>query len=152
MLRTELLLRPYEDLIVGETFETTGRTVTEADVVIFAAVTGDRHPVHVDEQWAAASPFGQRIAHGMLVVSYAFGLVPFPPEQVIALRRLREVVFKRALHLGDTMRVTGWIEEKQEIDSRTGLVGMRAHVRLNDRHTCCRMLIDVIWRRAHHDA
>ena len=50
-----------------------GRTITEADVVPFAALTGDMHPQHTDRHWAADGPFGERIAHGMLVLSYALG-------------------------------------------------------------------------------
>ena len=55
---------PFEELEAGQPFTTRGRTVTEADVVGFAALTGDWHPQHSDAQWAADSPFGERIAHG----------------------------------------------------------------------------------------
>ena len=62
------------------------RTITEADLVSFAAITGDWHPQHVDAEWAAQSRFGERIAHGMLVLSYSVGLMGFDPERVVALR------------------------------------------------------------------
>ena len=78
-----------------------GRTVTEADVTAFAGLTGDFHPQHVDAEWAAQSPFGERIAHGLLVLSLAAGMVDFDPEEVIALRRVRDVVFKRPVKLGE---------------------------------------------------
>jgi len=84
---------------------TRGRTITEADVVAFSALTGDRHPQHTDAEWAEASPFGERVAHGMLVLSYALGLVPIDPERIVALRRIEEVVFKRPVKIGDTIRV-----------------------------------------------
>jgi enoyl ACP reductase len=99
---------PFERLSLGDRFATRGRTVTEADVVGFAAQTGDFHPQHCDAAWAAASPFGERIAHGMLVVSYAVGLVPFDPERVVALRRA-DATFKRPVKLGDTIRVEGGV-------------------------------------------
>ena len=86
---------PFSELVEGGRFTTRARTVTESDVVSFAALTGDWHPQHADAEWAAASPFGERIAHGMLVVSYAVGLVPFDPERVMALRRVRDAVFRR---------------------------------------------------------
>jgi 3-hydroxybutyryl-CoA dehydratase len=81
------------------------RTITEADVVAFAALSGDRHPQHTDAVWAAGGPFGERIAHGMLVLAYAVGLVDFDPERVVALRRIEEVVFKRPVRIGDTIHV-----------------------------------------------
>jgi hypothetical protein len=76
-----------------ESFRSRGRTITEADVVAFSALTGDWHPQHSDAVWAAHSSFGERIAHGMLIVSFAVGLVAFDPEHVVALRRIRDVVF-----------------------------------------------------------
>jgi 3-hydroxybutyryl-CoA dehydratase len=97
----------FDELELGEEFETRGRTVTEADVVGFAALTGDLHPQHTDAEWASRSPFGERIAHGMLILSYAVGLAPLDPERVLALRRLRDIVFKRPVVLGDTIRLRG---------------------------------------------
>ena len=96
---------PFEALETGQAFTTRGRTVTEADVVGFAALTGDWHPQHADAEWAAASPFGERIAHGLLVVSLAAGLVPFDPGRVIALRQVSDATFKRPVRFGDTLRV-----------------------------------------------
>lgn len=84
---------------------TRGRTITEADVVAFSALTGDHHPQHTDVEWAEAGPFGERVAHGMLVLSYAIGLAAIDPERIVALRRLEEVVFKRPVKIGDTIRV-----------------------------------------------
>jgi acyl dehydratase len=57
------LAAPFEELVEGPTFETRGRTITEADVVSFSALTGDGHPQHADAAWAARSAFGERIAH-----------------------------------------------------------------------------------------
>ena len=65
-----------------------GRTITEADVVAFANLTGDHHPQHTDAPLGRQGPFGERIAHGMLVLSYAVGLVDFDPERIVALRRI----------------------------------------------------------------
>lgn len=93
---------------------TRGRTITEADVVAFSALTGDHHPQHTDAEWAAAGPFGERVAHGMLVLSYAIGLVPIDPERVAALRRIEEVVFKRPVKIGDTVRVEAKVSRPDE--------------------------------------
>lgn len=64
----------WEDLPVGFKYQTSSRTITEADIVSFAALTGDMNRVHVDDEAARQGPFGQRIAHGLLVVSYMAGL------------------------------------------------------------------------------
>ncbi|WP_084652360.1 MaoC family dehydratase [Ottowia thiooxydans] len=64
----------WEDLPVGFKYRTSSRTITEADIVSFAALTGDMNRAHVDDEAARSGPFGQRIAHGLLVVSYMAGL------------------------------------------------------------------------------
>lgn len=64
----------WEDLPVGFKYQTSSRTITEADIVSFAALTGDMNRAHVDDEAARSGPFGQRIAHGLLVVSYMSGL------------------------------------------------------------------------------
>lgn len=64
----------YEDYEVGSTRQTTGRTITEADVVLHAGQTGDFFPHHMDREWCATQPFGRRIAHGTLVLSVAVGM------------------------------------------------------------------------------
>ncbi len=84
---------------------TRGRTITEGDVSAFSGLTADHHPQHTDAQWAADSPFGERLAHGMLVLSCAVGLVPLDPERVVALRRIKDAVFKRPVRIGDTIHV-----------------------------------------------
>ena len=84
-----------------------GRTVTEADIVAFAALTGDTHPQHTDAEWAAGSRFGEQIAHGLLVLSSAAGLMPFDPDRVVALRKVGDAVFKQPVLIGDTVHVEG---------------------------------------------
>ncbi|WP_205736863.1 MaoC/PaaZ C-terminal domain-containing protein, partial [Acidovorax cavernicola] len=64
----------WEDLPVGFRYQTASRTITEADIVSFAALTGDMNRAHVDDEAARTGPFGRRIAHGLLVVSYMAGL------------------------------------------------------------------------------
>ena len=98
-------------LEVGDRPSTHGRTITEADLVSFAALTGDWHPQHADAEWAAESRFGERIAHGMLVLSYVVGLAGFDPERVVALRGFDSVTFKRPVAIGDTIRVEAEVED-----------------------------------------
>jgi 3-hydroxybutyryl-CoA dehydratase len=134
---------PFEALEVGQEFTTRGRTVTEADVVGFASLTGDWHPQHCDAAWAAASPFGERIAHGMLVVALATGLVPFDPDRVVALRRVSDATFKRPVVFGDTLRVEGRIAELSE----AGLVTFAWNVVNQDDRVVCRARVEVLWQR-----
>ena len=138
---------PYEELEAGQTFSTRGRTVTEADVVGFAALTGDWHRQHTDAVWAAESPFGERIAHGLLVVSMAAGLVPFDPDRVMALRRVDDATFKRPVKLGDTLHVTGRVAELGAGSDEAGLVAFQWQVVNQDGKTVCRARIEVLWRR-----
>ncbi len=91
-----------------------GRTITEADVVAFSGLTGDHHPQHTDAVWAGAGPFGGIVAHGMLVLSYALGLVALDPERIVALRRFEDVVFKRPVRIGDTIRVEAKLARPDE--------------------------------------
>jgi 3-hydroxybutyryl-CoA dehydratase len=137
----------FDDLACGDAFVTRGRTVTEADVVGFAALTGDWHPQHADAVWAAGSAFGERIAHGMLVISFAVGLVPFDPDRVVALRRITDVVFKRPVRLGDTIHVEGAVDALREIDAATGLVTWTWKVVNQNGQLACRAGVEVLWRR-----
>jgi 3-hydroxybutyryl-CoA dehydratase len=144
---TVVLEQDFDALERGQRFSTRGRTVTEADVVGFATLTGDMHPQHVDGDWSAHSRFGERIAHGLLVLSYAAGLVPFDPERVVALRGVRDAVFKAPVKLGDTIHVEGEIAATKELDPGHGLVEVRWRV-LNQRgKLVMRAAVEVVWKR-----
>lgn len=142
-----MLNRSFDELAAGERFTTPPRPVAAADVDAFAALTGDHHPQHVDADWAAASPFGERIAHGLLVLGLAAGAVPFDADRVVALRRVRDVVFKRPVRLGDAIRSDGRIADLRAIDDGTGLVAVAVDVRNQDGRTVARATLEVLWRR-----
>lgn len=135
---------PFEDLEVGARQVSPGRTVTETDVTTFAALTGDRHPQHTNAEWSAHSPFGERVAHGMLVLSYAAGLVTIDPERVLALRRIGEAVFERAVRFGETIAVETRISA---IDPVTRLVTCQWRVRNQDGQLVARATIELQWHR-----
>ena len=135
----------FDELTEGARFTTRGRTVSEADVVAFAGLTGDFHPQHTDAEWAAAGPFGGRVAHGLLVLSMAAGLVPFDPERVVALRKVRDVVFKRPVYLGDTIRVDGKVADVRPVDDTTGLVAVQLNVTGAGGRTVLRATVEVLW-------
>lgn len=142
-----LFSKDLDALREGERFVTRGRTITESDVVSFAALTGDWHPHHADAEWAARSRFGERIAHGMLVLSYAVGLLPLDPERQLALRRIRDAVFKRPVRIGDTIRVEGQIATIKKLDERTGLVGCEWRIRNQADELVTRTVAEVVWTR-----
>jgi 3-hydroxybutyryl-CoA dehydratase len=138
---------PFDALVEGATFTTVPRVVGEADVDAFASLTGDHHPLHTDAAWAANGPFGERIAHGLLVLSAAAGLVPFDPSRVVALRGVREVTFKRPVRLGSTIVVTGSIASLRPAGDDAGLVGLTWSVADGEGRLACRARVDVLWSR-----
>lgn len=139
---------PFEDLSVGSTFVTEARTVTATDVVAFADLTGDQHPVHIDPDWAASSVFGEQIAHGLLVLGCAVGLVPLDPKRVIALRRVSDAVFKRPVNFGEQIHVEGQIEQLRPVSDEAGLVACRWSI-LNARgELCTRAAVELLWGRS----
>lgn len=133
---------------VGMTVRSRGRTVGEADVTMFSALTGDWHPQHSDAEWAAESRFGERIAHGMMVLSIASGLLAWDPDRVVALRAIREVVFKRPVRIGDTVSAEAEVVSAQVLDERVGLVTMSLRVRNQSGATAVRARLELLWRVA----
>jgi 3-hydroxybutyryl-CoA dehydratase len=97
----------FEDFQEGMELETRGRTVTEADVVHFAGLSGDFNPMHTDATYGATTQFGQRVAHGLLGLSIASGLsyqMGFLEGTVLAWTSL-EWKFREPVFIGDTLRV-----------------------------------------------
>lgn len=140
-----LWLKPFDELVRGDTFRTKARTITESDVVQFAALTADWHPAHTDATWAEKNMFGQRVAHGMLLVSYSIGLVP--NDYVLALRRLKNVVFKRPVFLGETIHVEGKVARLTPMDERAGMVTGRWKIVKQNGDMAASMEIEALWRR-----
>jgi oxepin-CoA hydrolase/3-oxo-5,6-dehydrosuberyl-CoA semialdehyde dehydrogenase len=96
----------FEELQIGETLTTHRRTVTEADIVNFAAISGDHFYAHVDDIAARESIFGRRVAHGYFVLSAAAGLFVDPaPGPVLANYGLENLRFTKPVHAGDTIQV-----------------------------------------------
>src|SRR4051794_24534226 len=136
------------DLVEGATIVSPGRTVTETDVVLFAGLTGDFSPQHTDAVWAAETSFGQRIAHGLLVVSYAVGLMPIDARRVVALRRLDKVVFKRPVRIGETIRVEALVARLRPADAAADTLKWDLKVLRDDDQTVLTATIDLLWPRA----
>lgn len=94
-----------EDLSVGQSARRS-RTVTEADILAFAAVTGDENPVHMDEAYAAATPFKGRIAHGMLSAGYISAVLGVDLPGPGAIYLSQSLRFRRPVRIGDTVEAT----------------------------------------------
>jgi len=105
----------YEDLNVGDEHQSTGRTVTETDVVSFAGLSGDFNNMHIDEEFAKKTVFGTRVAHGLCVLSIASGLwFTMPRLATVAFMGLEDWRFSGAVKFGDTIRITRKLVEKRE--------------------------------------
>lgn len=140
--------RDFDQLEGGARFASRGRTITESDLMSFSALTGDWHPQHADADWAASSQFGERIAHGMLVLSYAIGLLPIDPDRVVALRGIRGVTFKRPVPIGTTIHVDAEVASTRPLDHAHGLVELSLRVRDAAGKLIARAKIDALWRRS----
>ncbi|MBF6245656.1 MaoC family dehydratase N-terminal domain-containing protein [Nocardia elegans] len=104
----------FDDLQTGMRFDTCRRTVTEADVVNFCGVSGDFHSLHTDAEAMRDSPFGQRIAHGALVLSMVTGLrgrLHMFTDSLLAFAEIRRWRFLAPVFIGDTIRVSNEIIE-----------------------------------------
>ena len=107
----------FEDFEPGMEVVTRGRTITEADVVNFAGVTGDYNQIHTDAAYAESFAFGQRIAHGLLVQSIGVGLAVmtgFIDGTILAFRELT-CKFSKPVFLGDTIHTRLEVVEKKAI-------------------------------------
>ena len=115
----------FEEFESGHESSSAGRTITETDIVNFAALTGDWNEIHTNKELAARGPFGQRIAHGALVFSVATGLsvrMGQTNDTVIAFYGLDRLRFVKPVFIGDTIRVRQRVEGKSERDDKSGIV------------------------------
>jgi len=114
--------RHLEDFTVGERAISPGRTVTEADIVMFAALSGDWSELHTNAEYMKDSLFGERIAHGLLTLSIAYGLAlrtrGYPPIDVLAFLGIDKVRFRVPVLIGDTVKVESEVIEARPSKSR----------------------------------
>jgi 3-hydroxybutyryl-CoA dehydratase len=112
----------FEEFKVGMELETRGRTVTEADIVNFAGLSGDFNPMHTNAVYAAGTQFEQRVAHGLLVLGMASGLsyqMGFLEGTAIAFTDL-EWKFRAPVFIGDTIRVRVKVTKMREVKQAQG--------------------------------
>jgi acyl dehydratase len=133
------------ELAEAGSFTTRARTVTEADVAAFAALTGDWHPQHSDAEWSKESMFGERVAHGMLVISIGVGLAPIDYDRLVALRRV-DATFNRPVKLGDTIHVVGRVHHVKPLDDDFALVTWAWKIVNQDTKVVARAHMHCVWR------
>jgi acyl dehydratase len=107
--------RYFDDVEMGEAYESPGRTVTESDIVLFAGLSGDYNVLHTDAEFMKTSIFGERIAHGLLGLAIQAGLLTraMRPYATIAFTGLRWK-FKGPIMIGDTIHVRATVTAKKE--------------------------------------
>jgi len=112
----------YEDLFVGMRFRSPGRTILDADLIGFAGLTGDYSELHTSDVYARASQFGRRVAHGMLGLAYAHGLMWARTgelrETAVAFLGIEDWRFLGPIFVGDTIFVDYALAELRESRSR----------------------------------
>ncbi len=124
-----LLETPFDQLQPGARWVSRGRTITESDLVWFAGISGDWFPLHTDKEYAAQTAYGARIAHGMLVLSVATGLIPLPPGIILAFYGMDRVRFTRPVFIGDTIHVEMQIARKDAKGADQGLLTLALDVK-----------------------
>lgn len=133
-----------EDYELGEVFVSPARTITEADVVLFASLTGDWHPLHTDATYARTTVFGERIAHGMLTMSIGMVLVlrlgqnVYLPRHFIALSGIDGLRFTAPVRLGDTIHSVNRVAALDGKDATRGVLQYESEILNQDSKTVVR--------------
>ena len=125
----------YEDFRVGMVMESASRTVTEADILTFAGHSGDFTPIHLDDRFARASIYGERIAHGLMGLVFAQGLISMTAhvwDSGVASIGWNNWQFKAPLRIGATVRARWTLTARRESGSRPGMGIITEFVELVD--------------------
>src|SRR5712692_508221 len=115
----------FEDFTTGVEHVTRGRTITESDIVSFAGISGDFIELHTNEEYARQSPFGRRIAHGLLTLSISNGLMVqmnLITDTVVAFYGLDKLRFTRPVFIGDTIQVRKSVVDTLNKGGEVGVV------------------------------
>jgi len=126
----------FDDLVVGDEWESPRRTVTETDVVVFAGLSGDFNPLHVDHSSVRDSPFGRPVAHGLLGMAIGTGLMSQAPRvDTLAFLAILEWKFHRPIVFGDTIHAVSKVESLQShATKRRGVVTWHRRILNQDGH------------------
>jgi acyl dehydratase len=120
----------FDDVKVGEAWESPARTITETDIVNFAGLSGDFSPIHVDHEFCKTTAFRRPIAHGLLVMSVSSGLgINNPAMRTQAFLRVWEWQFRAPVYIGDTIRVrTKVVSKEARSRGRRGVITWKREI------------------------
>jgi len=128
----------FEDFQIGQKIKTPARTITEADIVNFAGLSGDYMQIHTDEEFSKTTPYGRRIAHGLLIMAISSGLAARTgvlEGTVLAFREIENWKFLKPVFIGDTifveMEVVN-IKEMRRIGAGAVIIELRVINQEND--------------------
>lgn len=141
-----MLDKYFNELETGTKIVSRARTITEADLVMFSAFSGDWYPLHTDKEYARGTVFGQRIAHGMLVLSVATGLIPMKPGVVVAFYGMDKVRFTSPTFIGDTIRVEAEIVDKSD-KGAFGVATIKQEIKNQRNEVCCTAVLKVALKK-----
>ena len=121
----------FEDFVIDSVTTSRTRTITEADIVNFAGLSGDFVELHMSEDYASKGPFGKRIAHGALIFSISTGLsvqLGHITDTVIAFYGVDKLRFTRPVFIGDTIHIAKKVVAKEDKGSKRGVVTFETNV------------------------
>jgi len=121
-------MKYFDDFKMGEKIVTKGRSINETDIVLFAAFSGDWNQLHTNIEFAKKGPFGERIAHGFLILTVASGLMPLEEMAIIAFYGMDEVRFLTPTKIGDTIYVEMEVVDKKE-KAKNGVVSFKTIIK-----------------------
>ena len=104
----------YEDFALSQTRTSTGRTITESDIVLHAGQSGDFYPHHMDEEWCKTQPFKKRIAHGTLIFAVGVGQTAGLINEVAMTYGYERLRFIKPVFINDTIKTTVTIKDKRD--------------------------------------
>ncbi|MCA9423011.1 MAG: hypothetical protein KC592_18470 [Nitrospira sp.] len=131
-----------EDYSIGETLVSPARTITETDFVNFAMITGDWHPVHINAEYAKSSPFGERIAHGMLTLTLGSALCmwmgpnTYAPKSFIGFVAMDGIRINIPTKIGDTIRWEGSVANVELKSKGRGIITYNCAIKNQRDETC----------------
>lgn len=134
---TSEAVRYLDEITLGQTWVTVGRTVTETDVVMFGTWSGDMHPLHMNEEYARNTQFGARLFHGPGVLAMAFGLemsLGWKNPSAIAFLGIKEWNLLVPVRIGDTIRVREEIVEIRPSSSKPDRGVVTTHIQILNQH------------------
>ncbi len=140
-----------EDFEPGQVFTSSARTITEADLTLFAMLSGDWNPVHVDEEFARTTQYGKRLVHGLYGPAIMTGFMQqlgIFDGSAIAMLNVSQLTFKLPLLVGDTVHLRLTIlATRATSDGKRGVVGRRFELVKHGGEVAQEMLSDVLIRR-----